>query len=447
MADFPNVSDVPFYWANYRHGELALKVQLAYGRTGLDVDLPDGHVVHCLDYRSTAPLADPESAVREALARPIDSPPLSELARGRRSVCVLVCDITRPVPNQVLLPPILETLERSGIPRREILLLVATGMHRPNDDGELREMLGSEIVDKYRIENHFGQEREQHTFLGTTPRGVPAWVDSRYVGADLKITTGLIEPHFMAGFSGGRKLICPGIVGLDTVRVWHGPAMIGHPNARCGCLAGNPIHEESTAVARLAGCDFIVNTVIDDKRQILRIVAGDLEAAFLEGAACAREIVTATLAEPVDIVVTTAAGYPLDATYYQAIKGLAPAAEIVKPGGTIILAAEMSEGIGSPSFERLFREHATLEQFMHSLGDPANFTMDQWQLQKYAQARSKAKIRIFGHGLSVETLRGLFIEPTLSVEAAVADVIAEHGPQATIAVIPKGPYVMAEIAA
>jgi lactate racemase len=423
-----------------------LKVKLAYGRTGLDVELPDGHSVRCLNYRTMAPLADPDAVVREMLEQPIGSPPLGELARRRRSACVLICDITRPVPNRVLLPPILETLERSGISRAEILLLVATGMHRPNNDAELREMLGDKIVDNYRIENHFGQEREQHSFLGTTPRGVPAWVDSRYVRADLKIATGLIEPHFMAGFSGGRKLICPGIVGLDTVRVWHGPAFIEHPNARCGSLAGNPIHEESTAVARLAGCDFIVNTVIDDKRQILRIVAGNLEAAFLEGAAYAREIVTATLPEPVDVVITTGAGYPLDATYYQAIKGLAPAAQIVKPGGTIILAAEMSEGIGSPSFERLFREHATLDEFMHSLGDPANFTMDQWQLQKYAQARSKAKVKIFGHGLSTETLRGLFIEPTPSVEAAVADAIAEHGPQATIAVIPKGPYVMAEIA-
>jgi len=423
-----------------------MQVHLEYGRTGLDVDLPDRNVVGHLQYLPTEPLADPDAEVRRILERPTGSLPLSDLARGRRSACVVISDVTRPVPNQTLLPPILETLEAAGIPRREILILVATGMHRPNLGDELVEMVGPTVARNYRVENHHGQSREEHTYLGESPHGVPAWIDSRYVASDLKITTGLIEPHFMAGFSGGRKLICPGLAALETVRVWHGPDFLEHPNARNGCLEGNPVHEENTAIGRMAGCDFIVNVVLDAKRRILRVVAGDMEAAFSEGVAFARTPVRATLPTPVDIVVTTSAGYPLDTTFYQSIKGMVGAMSIVKPGGTIILAASLSEGIGSPEFQRLFDENPTLDGFMERLLSKNYFVMDQWQLEELAKVRRHAKVKVVSDGLSAETLRRLFVDPAESVEAAVADAIAEHGPDATLAVIPKGPYVLAELA-
>ena len=400
----------------------------------------------------------------ESLARPTGTPPLGQLARGRRNACVVISDVTRPVPNRVLLPPILETLEAAGIPRREILILVATGLHRPNLGDELIEMVGPWIAENYRIENHHGQERDEHTYLGQSPRGLPVWIDSRYVDAELKITTGLIEPHFMAGFSGGRKLICPGLAGLETIRGWHGPEFLEHPNARNGCLDGNPVHEENTAIGRMAGCDFIVNVVIDAQRRILRVVAGDMEAAFLQGVAFAREPVTATLAEPVDVVVTTSAGYPLDTTFYQCVKGMVTAAAIVKPGGTIILAASLSEGIGSAEFQRVFDENPTLDGFMERILNggcgagvsPAEaagtsapqpyFVMDQWQVEELAKAKRQAKVKVVSDGLPPETLRRLFVEPAASVESAVAEALAEYGPEATIAVIPKGPYVLAELA-
>jgi len=244
-----------------------MRVHLEYGRTGLEVELPDRNVVGRLQYRPAEPLADPDAAVRRALTQPTGAPPLRELARGRRNACVAICDVTRPVPNRVLLPPILETLEAAGIPRSGILILVATGVHRPNLGDELVEMVGPSVARNYRIENHHGRELGEHTYLGQTRRGVPVWIDSRYVQADLKITTGLIEPHFMAGFSGGRKLICPGLAALETVKVWHGPDFLEHPNARNGCLDGNPVHEENTAVARMAGCNFIVNVVIGEGRK------------------------------------------------------------------------------------------------------------------------------------------------------------------------------------
>jgi len=227
------------------------------------------------------------------------------------------------------------------------------------------------------------------------------WIDRRYVEADLKIAIGLIEPHLMAGFSGGRKLICPGIAALETVKVWHGPDILAHPNADCGILAGNPVHEENTWIGRRAGCDFIVNVVIDAQRRPLCFVAGDMEQAFEEGVAFVRKVATDVAPEPVDIVVTCSAGYPLDTTFYQSVKGMTGALPIVKQGGTIIVAASLSEGIGSPEFERLFDEHPSLEAFAERIFAKDYFRMDQWQLQELAKVRRKAKVKMVSDGLPV----------------------------------------------
>jgi nickel-dependent lactate racemase len=417
---------------------------LEYGRAGLQAELPDGRT-QCLSYQTTEPLANPEAAIRQALAAPLGSPSLMELASGRKNACIAICDVTRPVPNRAILPPLLETLENAGISRRDILILIATGMHRPNEGDELREMVGPYIAENYRIENHDGHVLSQHSYLGDTASGVPIWIDSRYVGSDLKITVGLIEPHFMAGFSGGRKLICPGLAAWETISAWHSPKFLEHPNARAGCLEGNPVHEENTAIALKAGCDFIVNVVIDAKRQILGVAAGDMQKAFLEGTKLARRVVTVAVEEPFDIVVTTGAGYPLDATYYQTVKGIVAAMEIVKPGGTIIIASAMSEGIGSPQFRQLLEETPSLDAFMERILHSNRATVDQWQLEEFIKARRKAKVKVVSDGLSAEILRKLHVEPAESVETAVAESLAEYGPDAKIAVIPKGPYVMAKV--
>jgi lactate racemase len=422
-----------------------MRVHLEYGRTGLDVELPDHAVVRTLSYKTVPPLPDPGGALLDVLQNPTGSPPLAQLASGRRNACILICDVTRPVPNEMILRPLLRILEDSGIARENILILIATGLHRPNEGAELAEMVGRYIAENYRIENHHGQKLEEHTCLGTSPRGVPIWLDTRYVQADLKITVGLIEPHFMAGFSGGRKLICPGIAALETIQVWHSPAFLEHPRADSGILDGNPVHEENTWIARLAGCDFIANVVIDAQRRPLRFVAGDMEQAFLEGCEFVRGIVVDTVPEPVDIVVTSCAGYPLDTTFYQSVKGMGAALPIVKEGGTIILAASLTEGIGSPQFCSLFEENASLAEFMERiLGD--YFVMDQWQLEKMGQVCRKAKVRVVSDGLPAETLDRLFVQSASSVEAAVAEALAEYGPDAKIAVIPKGPYVVAQVA-
>ncbi len=424
-----------------------MKVRLEYGRGGLDVEFPDDLPIRSLAYKNATPLDDPDGALREVLERPLGTPPLSELARGRRDACIVICDITRPVPNERMLRPMLRILEDAGIPREKITILVATGLHRPNEGEELVEMVGREIAANYTIVNHHGQRLEEHTYLGESPRGVPIWIDSRYVEADLKITTGLIEPHLMAGFSGGRKLICPGIAALETVKVWHGPDFLEHPNADCGILDGNPVHEENTWIGRKAGCDFIANVVIDAQRRPLKFVAGDMEEAFHAGVDFVRQVVIDTVDKPVDIVVTSCAGYPLDTTFYQAVKGLTGALPIVKQGGTIILAASLSEGIGSPQFQQLFDENPNLDVFMERILGKDYFVMDQWQLEELAKVCRKAKVKVVSDGLPAETLNRLFVEAAPSVEEALADSLREYGPEADVAVIPKGPYVLAQVAA
>jgi nickel-dependent lactate racemase len=423
-----------------------MRCRLEYGREGLEIDLPDDRVVRSLAYKRAASLRDPAATLREVLQAPTGTPPLRQLAYRKRTACIVICDVTRPVPNALILRPVLETLESVGIARQDILILIATGLHRPNEGDELVEIVGAEIAGNYRIENHHGQVLAEHTYLGDSPRGVPVWIDSRYTAAELKITVGLIEPHLMAGYSGGRKLICPGIAALETIQAWHSPRFLEHPRADCGILDGNPVHEENTWIGRRAGCDFIVNVVLDDHRQPLKFVAGDMQAAFLEGVAFVRDVVTDQVSEQVDIVVTSSAGYPLDTTFYQSIKGMTGALPIVKQGGTIIIAASLTEGIGSPQFQRLFRENQDLESFVRRIQGDDYFVMDQWQLEELAKVRRRARVRMISDGLPADVIDQLFVDSAPSVEAAVAEALAEYGPDATIAVIPKGPYVLARVA-
>lgn len=423
-----------------------MRIQLDYGRTVLEVDLPEERLVGPLAIRPAAPLPNPEKAIEEAILNPIGTPSLASLAQGRRNACILICDITRPVPNKLILPPLLRILEDQGIPREDILLLIATGLHRPNEGEELVELVGKEIAANYRIENHHGKVLEEHDYLGTTDRGVPVYLDSRYVQADLKITTGLIEPHLMAGYSGGRKVICPGIAALETVKIWHGPRFLEHPKADCGFLEGNPVHEENTLIAQMAGCDFIVNVCIDGHRQVTWVGAGDMIKAWHQGVKFVEDVVRAPVEEPVDIVVTSCAGYPLDTTWYQAIKGLTGALPIIKQGGTMIMAASLSEGLGSPEFQQIIKDNPDIREFKKRILGEDYFVMDQWQLEELAKVLEKCHVKVHSDGLSAETLRQCYVEPVESIEQAVKDAIDAYGPEATIAVIPKGPYVLPYVA-
>jgi nickel-dependent lactate racemase len=424
-----------------------MRIILDYGRTGLEVDLPEDRIVGPLAIKAALPLADPEAAIAAALAQPIGTPSLAKLAVGRKNACILVCDITRPVPNRMILPPLLRILQEQGIARRDILILIATGLHRPNEGAELVEMLGPDIAANYRIENHHGKVLAEHDYLGTTPNGVPVYLDSRYLRADLKITTGLIEPHLMAGYSGGRKVICPGIAALETVKVWHGPKFLEHPKADCGFVEGNPVHEENTRIALMAGCDFIVNVCLDGQRRVTWAGAGHMIQAWEAGVRFVQDVVRVPVAQACDVVVTSCAGYPLDTTWYQAIKGLTGALPIVKRGGTIVLAASLSEGLGSPEFQQLMRDNPDLKVFKERILGKDYFVMDQWQLEELAKVVERCKVKVVSDGLPAQTLRRCFVEPAASVEQAVAECLKEYGPAARVAVIPKGPYVLPYILA
>jgi nickel-dependent lactate racemase len=419
-----------------------MKVTLDYGKTGLDVTLPaDRLIAPPLAIRDALPLTDPAGALEEALRNPTGTRPLAELAKGKKTACVVICDITRPVPNKLLLPPVLRTIEAAGVPRDGITILVATGLHRPNEGDELVELVGEEIARTFRCENHHGKAADEHDYLGTTPNGVPAWIDRRYTRADLKITTGLIEPHLMAGYSGGRKVICPGIAGLETVKVWHGPKFLEHPKADCGVVEGNPVHEENTRIARMAGCDFIVNVCIDGKRRVTWLGAGDMIRAWEDGVKFCREVTKAGVPRLADVVVTSCAGYPLDTTWYQAVKGLTGALPIVREGGTIVLAASLTEGLGSPEFQRQLADYETKGKYDRP-AESDTCEMDEWQLVMFRKVLVHSKVKVVSHGLPAEVLRRCRVEPAESVERAVADSLAEYGPGATVAVIPKGPYVL-----
>lgn len=424
-----------------------MQIRLEYGTTGLEVAVPDERLAGVLSLRAHAPIAEPERTIRAALEAPIGTPPLEQLARGRRSACVVISDITRPVPNRLLLPPLLDTLEESGIARDAITILIATGTHRPNEGEELVQMVGERIAREYRIVNHDARDPAAHRFLGAARHGTPVHVDRTFLDAELKISAALIEPHFMAGYSGGRKSICPGICSMETVRVWHGPRFIGHPNSDNGRLEGNPVHEDGVAAARMAGLDFILDVTLDASRRITGVFAGDMEAAWHAGVRHVAQVVEGRLPQPVDVVLTTCAGFPLDLTFYQAVKGMVGALPILKEGGTILIAARCAEGIGSPDFTRILLDHDDLAAFVARTYDENFFIPDQWEAHELWKAARRAEILFYTEGIDPETLSRCFVTSVPSVSDGLDRAFERHGPTARVAVIPQGPYVVAALAA
>ena len=423
-----------------------MKIDLRYGRSGLRVTLPDDRVDKVLRSRPIASLSRPQVAVREALARPFGkgTKPLSEAARGAKNVLVVISDITRPVPYPILLPPLLEILEEEAlIPRSRILILVATGLHRPNLKDELVEMVGECVLERYPTHNHNARDLESHVEVGLTARGTRVLVDRRYVEADFRITTSLIEPHFMAGFSGGPKAICPGLCAAETIGALHGATLLECEGVEAGRLEGNPVHDEILSAARLAGCDYSINVTIDAERHLAGAFAGELDAAHRAGCKAVEARVADTVDAPRDIVVTTAAGHPLDSTFYQAIKGLVLAAPVVKPGGTIVIAAECKEGLGGSEFSRLVRDFETPQAFLRKIQAAEGFTVDQWQLQMLCKVLRKAEVVLVSEGLEGQDTAPLGLRRADLVEEAVREALIRHGSAARIVVIPEGPYVLA----
>lgn len=421
-----------------------MDIRLDYGHVGLDLHLPDGLSVSVAEPAEGTPLGDPAAAVAQALRTPIGTPPLAQLVRGRRDAVVVISDKTRPVPNGLVLVPILRTLEDAGIDPNRIEILVATGLHRPNTPAELLEMTSAEIVNRYRIRNHMARNRDEHIHLGRTQRGTEIWLDRGFMTAALKIVTGLIEPHLMAGYSGGRKAVAPGLAGVETMRNAHGPSML-EAHVGCGIIDGNPFHEDLIEIARLARVDFMVNVSIDRARRLTGVFAGEIEQAHAVGMQAVEHEVRVDLDRSADIVITAAGGYPLDATLYQSIKGLTGALNVVRRGGTIILAAALSEGIGSEDFRQLLRATRGNDDYMARITAPGFFQVDQWMVQHLCQVLRKAEVLLVTDGLPADAVRGLLVTPVPTLEAALAQALGRHGSKAHVAVLPQGPYVLATV--
>jgi len=423
-----------------------MRIELAYGRGALPIEIPEPPCakLRVLEKAPVAPLSDPASALRAALEAPIQARPLRELARGRRDAVIVISDRTRPVPNALLLPPILDALRAGGLAADRVTLQVATGLHRACTPAELDEILGPALAQSLRVVQHDARDLESHVNLGRSRAGLPVLIDCFFLQSDLRIATGLIEPHLMAGFSGGRKAVCPGLAAVETIRVAHGAAMLeGHVGP--GIVVGNPLHEALLEVVRQIGVDFLVNVALDRRRRIAGVFCGDLEAAHAEGMRFVEAESEVALEQAADLVVVSGGGDPLDATFYQAIKGIAAAAGVVRMGGVILLAASLSEGIGSASFEKCLRESEGPAAFELRLSDERFFAIDQWMVQHLCQALRRARVLLYSDGLDSSTQRELFVEPVSSLEEGVARALALLPPKPRIAVMPPGPYVLATI--
>ncbi len=420
-----------------------MNITMSYGLKGLDCNISETPGFQgVLRPGQAAALADPESAIIQSLRAPIAAQPLAEIAQKCRSACIVISDITRPVPNKLILPPLLAEIEAAGIRRKEITILIATGIHRPNEGKELIALVGTGIAENYRVINHCSKEPDDMVLVGEINGGVPALINRHYVAADLKILTGFIEPHMWAGFSGGRKSILPGISSIETLEYMHGPEMIADPMTVYGALKDNPFHEAGLAVMKKAGADFIINVTLDSDKKITRVFSGDPVKAHLEGCRFLAPFCTKELDEALDFIVTTNSGAPLDCNLYQTVKGITGAAPVVKPGGEIVIASACSEGAGSPEYVEILNLVDQPEAFIKRLMAREFFIPDQWCAQETYQVMLKHPVWLYSDGLNPDEIEGYHMQPVKSLESAIAKLLQKHGPDARWAVVPDGPLVI-----
>ena len=419
-----------------------MKKRFAFGRSGIEVSIPEGFSVIELGHRSAVALADETAAVEGALDAPLGCTALAEMAKGRRTAAISVCDITRPAPNRMTLPPLLERLERAGIERDGITILIATGVHRVATPEEVELILGAEIAGSYRVISNDARAPGQHRSLGTTSRGTPVHIHERFVSADLRITLGFIEQHLMAGFSGGRKLVAPGLAGEATIKSIHAPRFMREPLATEGSVVGNPLHAELLEIARMARHDFMLDVTLTRERRISGVFAGEPVTAHAAGVRFLETTSLQRTERRADLVITSAAGFPLDLTFYQTVKGITAARHLVKPGGRILAISECGEGVGSPEFARWLRALRSCEGFLAEIAD-APVEVDQWQLEKLARTGKLAQLSFYTPGVKREELGFLGERAYATVDEAVAAAVEGLPRGAEIALVPEGPYTFA----
>jgi nickel-dependent lactate racemase len=415
-----------------------MKVRLAYGTEGLEVELPEDRTT-VVEPVHHAGAQDEAQVLRDALRHPVAGPPLRELARPGMKVAISMCDGTRAQPRDKMIPAVLDEL---GLPDEDIVILVATGTHRGNTPEEIEAMLGRELVQRIEVVNHDARDPSTLTDLGVHGNGVPVQVNSRWVQADLRITTGFVEPHFFAGFSGGPKLVTPGLAGLDTVLVLHDASRIGDPKATWGIIHGNPVHDDIRAAASAAPPHFAFDVILNRQQRVIEAFAGEL--APMHEAACraATEFAMRPVPDAFDVVITSNSGYPLDQNLYQAVKGMSAAAKVVKPGGLIVCAAECRDGFpGHGSYRQLLEQHSSPREFLQAIRQSDHVTPDQWQVQIQYNIQDHARVVLHTSHLSDEELRAVHLEQTDDIERTVA----AEGAAATVCVLPEGPQTIAYV--
>lgn len=420
-----------------------MRISLAYGETGLTIDVPDTATV--VESAFAPGLPDERSALQQALRAPMFGPPLTELVRGGRQGVLIFPDVTRAMPTQRVVPVVLEELEAVGFGPERLTLLSGTGTHRANTPRELERMLGREVLDRYTVVNHDARAPDTLVRLGTTSDGAPALLDRVYAEADVRVVVGLIEPHFFAGYSGGPKGVCPGVAGLETVLHAHDARRIGDPGATWGEIAANPIQQLLREVVALAPPTFTLDVTLNKTQQITGVFAGSGFSAHAAGCEFVARYQQCSVPHEFDIVITTNGGYPLDQNLYQSVKGMTAAARIVRRGGAIILAAECRDGIPSHgSYGAILAGAHGHADIFAALHNGSETIPDQWEAQVQAIVQEKADVYAYCTGLTAEQLRMAHVEPIASVEETLNELLRRQ-PGASIAVLPEGPYTVPEV--
>lgn len=423
-----------------------MHVDLSFGRGGLPLQLPDTVSATVIRKPKIPVAAAGADIIESALRQPVGTDSLQTLAQGAKTACILICDITRPVPNGLFLRPLIEQLEAGGVPKSGITVLVATGLHRPNLGDELEELLGDPWVQQnVKVVNHDARDESSCVSLGTTAtHQVPVGLNRLLVEADIKIATGLVEPHFMAGYSGGRKVIAPGVAHHETIRTFHNARFMENPLATSCNLQGNPLHDTQLEIVKmLNGPVLALNTVLDEHRNLVFASFGEIIHSHLSAVEFARSSCEVNVGRRFKTVVTSSAGYPLDKTYYQTVKGMVTPLDILEPGGDLIIASECSEGFGSEEFCAAQKRLVSLgpEAFLDTLQQKALADVDEWQTEMQLKPMRVGSISLYAPNLGNDAseITGVGIVEDL-VAAIVASVEAQGDRE--IAIIPEGPYVV-----
>jgi len=413
-----------------------MRIHLDYGETGLEIEAPDDAAV--IEPVSAPPVADAAAALRAALRSPMGLPPLRDLGRRGQKVGISVCDITRAQPRPVMLDALFS--EMPEVDRNDVTIFIATGTHRRNTPEEIEQMLGPEIARSYRVVCHDARDDRSLVRLGNTSSGAPVLLNREWMECGFRITTGFVEPHFFAGFSGGPKMVAPGLAGLETVMHLHNVARLAHPKATWGVIEGNPVQDDVREIARAAGVHFALDVTLNRRQQITAVFAGELFEEHRAACAAARRNAMRPVDAPFDVVVTTNSGYPLDQNLYQAVKGMSAAAKIVRPGGVIICAAECRDGIPDHgSYGQILASVASPRALMDLIMTPGFSRPDQWQAQLQAQIQLKARVLLKSHCLSHAQIRAAHYEPIDDVSIALKRALEAAGPGARACILPQGP--------